>query len=82
VILTDSDRGGRPDVAFGASCGNLGAGLVQSIRCPGGFIANCHCRVTLAVAHFGLLAPIVAQGLLDPVLNLFSARRFDVPAAA
>jgi hypothetical protein len=29
-----------------------------------------------------LFAPMVAKGALDPVLAPFSARRFDVPAAA
>jgi glycine/D-amino acid oxidase-like deaminating enzyme len=45
----------------------------QSERCPGAFTANCHSGVTLAAAH---------AGALDPMLDPFSARRFDVPAAA
>jgi hydrogen cyanide synthase HcnC len=54
----------------------------QSERFPGAFTANCHSGVTLAGAHAKLFAPMVAAGALDPVLAPFSARRFDVPAAA
>jgi glycine/D-amino acid oxidase-like deaminating enzyme len=54
----------------------------QSERFPGAFTANCHSGVTLAGAHAKLFAPMVAKGALDPVLAPFSARRFDVPAAA
>jgi octopine oxidase subunit B len=54
----------------------------QSQRFPGAFTANCHSGVTLAGAHANRLAPMIAQGILDPVLDPFSGRRFDVPAAA
>jgi glycine/D-amino acid oxidase-like deaminating enzyme len=54
----------------------------QSERFPGAFTANCHSGVTLAGAHANLFAPMVAAGALDPSLDPFSARRFDVPAAA
>ncbi len=54
----------------------------QSERCPGAFTANCHSGVTLAAAHARALAPMIAKGALDPMLDPFSARRFDVPAAA
>jgi glycine/D-amino acid oxidase-like deaminating enzyme len=54
----------------------------QSERFPGAFTANCHSGVTLAAAHANLFAPMVAAGTLDPTLDLFSAKRFDVPAAA
>jgi glycine/D-amino acid oxidase-like deaminating enzyme len=54
----------------------------QSERFPGAFTANCHSGVTLAAAHARLFAPMVAKGALDPVLAPFSAKRFDVPAAA
>ena len=54
----------------------------QSERFPGAFTANCHSGVTLAGAHARLLAPMIAQGSLDPMLSPFSARRFDVPRAA
>jgi glycine/D-amino acid oxidase-like deaminating enzyme len=54
----------------------------QSERCPGAFSANCHSGVTLAAAHARALAPMIAKGALDPMLDPFSARRFDVPAAA
>ena len=54
----------------------------HSERFPGAFTANCHSGVTLAGAHANLLAPMVAAGMLDPELELFSAKRFDVPSAA
>src|SRR6266478_6640316 len=54
----------------------------HSERYPGAFTANCHSGVTLAGAHANLLAPMVAKGMLDPMLAPFSAKRFDVPAAA
>lgn len=54
----------------------------ESERFPGAFTANCHSGVTLAGAHARLLAPMIAAGALDPALAAFSARRFDVPAAA
>ncbi len=54
----------------------------QSERFPGAFTANCHSGVTLAGAHARLLAPMIAAGALDPALDLFTARRFDVHAAA
>jgi hydrogen cyanide synthase HcnC len=54
----------------------------HSQRFPGAFIVNCHSGVTLAGAHVNLLAPMIAAGALDPRLDLFSATRFDVPAAA
>jgi hydrogen cyanide synthase HcnC len=53
----------------------------ESERFPGAFTANCHSGVTLAGAHANLFAPMVASGALDPMMNPFSARRFDVPAA-
>ena len=54
----------------------------ESERCPGAFTANCHSGVTLAGAHANLFAPMVAAGALDPMMAPFSAKRFDVPAAA
>ncbi len=54
----------------------------QSERFPGAFTANCHSGVTLAGVHANIFAPMVAQGGLDSSLDLFSAKRFDVPAAA
>src|SRR5947209_6380721 len=48
----------------------------------GAFTANCHSGVTLAGAHANAFAPMVAAGALDPVMALFSAKRFDVSAAA
>jgi glycine/D-amino acid oxidase-like deaminating enzyme len=53
----------------------------QSERFPGAFTANSHSGVTLAGAHANLFAPLVAAGMLDPALEPFSARRFDVPVA-
>ena len=54
----------------------------QSARFPGAFTANCHSGVTLAGAHARLLAPMIAAGALEPMLDPFSARRFDVRAAS
>jgi len=54
----------------------------QSARFPGAFTANCHSGVTLAGAHALLLAPMIAQGALDPMLDPFTAGRFDVRAAS
>jgi len=54
----------------------------QSERFPGAFTVNCHSGVTLAGAHANLFAPMVAAGALDPELELLSAKRFDVSAAA
>ena len=54
----------------------------ESEQFPGAFTANCHSGVTLAGAHANAFAPMVAAGALDPMLAPFSAKRFDVPAAA
>jgi glycine/D-amino acid oxidase-like deaminating enzyme len=54
----------------------------QSARFPGAFTANCHSGVTLAGAHARLLAPMIAEGTLDPMLDPFTAGRFDVRAAS
>ncbi len=54
----------------------------ESVKFPGAFTANCHSGVTLAGAHANLFAPMVAAGALDPDMAPFSAKRFDVPAAA
>jgi len=51
----------------------------QSAECPGAFIATCHSGVTLAANHALELAPMIAGGQLHPDLEVFSARRFDVP---
>jgi hypothetical protein len=48
---------------------------------PTAFTANCHSDVSLAARHAYLLAPMMAESVFDPALNLFSAKRFDVPAA-
>jgi hydrogen cyanide synthase HcnC len=54
-----------------------------SERCPGAFIATCHSGVTLAANHALVLAPLIARGSLPKEeFEVFSARRFDVPAAA
>jgi glycine/D-amino acid oxidase-like deaminating enzyme len=52
----------------------------QSMECPGAFIATCHSGVTLAANHALVLAPMLAAGKLEHELDVFSARRFDVPA--
>lgn len=54
-----------------------------SETCPGAFIATCHSGVTLAANHALVLAPLIAAGQLPKTeFGVFSARRFDVPAAA
>jgi len=55
----------------------------QSASCPGAFVATCHSGVTLAANHALVLAPLIAEGRLPAeTFDVFSARRFDVPAAA
>jgi hydrogen cyanide synthase HcnC len=54
----------------------------ESQKFPGAFTANCHSGVTLAGAHANAFAPMVAAGALAPEMLPFSAKRFDVPAAA
>jgi octopine oxidase subunit B len=54
----------------------------QSERFPGAFVVNCHSGATLAAAHASTLAPMIAAGTLDPQLEPFSGRRFDVSAGA
>jgi glycine/D-amino acid oxidase-like deaminating enzyme len=54
----------------------------QSERVPGAFTANCHSGVTLAGVHANVFAAMIAAGALDSSLDPFSARRFDVRAAA
>jgi glycine/D-amino acid oxidase-like deaminating enzyme len=55
----------------------------HSATCPGAFVATCHSGVTLAANHALTLAPMIAEGRLPPEqFEVFSARRFDVPAAA
>lgn len=49
---------------------------------PGAFVATCHSGVTLAAVHAFDLAPAIAAGSLAASLASFSARRFDVLAAA
>ncbi len=54
----------------------------HSASCPGAFIATCHSGVTLAANHALALAPLIAAGDLPAEFAPFSARRFDVSAAA
>lgn len=55
----------------------------QSESCPGAFVATCHSGVTLAANHALALAPLIAAGRLpEEEFDVFSARRFDVPAVA
>jgi hydrogen cyanide synthase HcnC len=53
----------------------------QSATCPGAFVATCHSGVTLAANHALAVAPMIAAGRLDADLDVFTARRFDVPKA-
>ena len=54
----------------------------QSRTCPGAFLTTCHSGVTLAAAHALHLAPMLVAGALPEDFAPFSARRFDVQAAA
>ena len=55
----------------------------RSVACPGAFVATCHSGVTLAANHALVLAPLIAEGRLpSETFDVFSSRRFDVPAAA
>jgi glycine/D-amino acid oxidase-like deaminating enzyme len=54
----------------------------QSASCPGAFIATCHSGVTLAANHALVFAPMLRDTALPAELTPFSAKRFDVPAAA
>ncbi|TWT15198.1 FAD-binding oxidoreductase [Reyranella sp. CPCC 100927] len=55
----------------------------HSATCPGAFVATCHSGVTLAANHALALAPLIAAGRLpSEQFEVFSARRFHVPAAA
>lgn len=55
----------------------------QSATHPGAFLATCHSGVTLAANHALVLPPLIAAGRLPAEeFDVFSARRFDVPAAA
>ena len=54
----------------------------QSERYPGAFVVCCHSGVTLAANHALTLAPMIVAGRLDPLLDPFSARRFDVRQTA
>jgi hydrogen cyanide synthase HcnC len=53
----------------------------QSASNPGAFVATCHSGVTLAANHALAVAPMIAAGRLDADLDVFTARRFDVPKA-
>ena len=54
----------------------------QSESHPGAFTVCCHSGVTLAANHALTIAPMIAQGALDPALvSPFSARRFHVQEA-
>lgn len=54
----------------------------RSTTHPGAFLATCHSGVTLAAAHAYVYAKAVEAGRLSDFFDPFSARRFDVQAAA
>lgn len=54
----------------------------QSESAPGAFLVTCHSGVTLAAVHALVLPPLIAAGQLSADLDVFAARRFDVPKAA
>ena len=49
---------------------------------PGAFVATMHSGVTLAAVHAARLPEWIAEGRAPDGFEAFSARRFDVPAAA
>ena len=49
---------------------------------PGAFVATMHSGVTLAAVHAARLPEWIAEGRQPDGFGAFSARRFDVPAAA
>ncbi len=49
---------------------------------PGAFVATMHSGVTLAAVHAARLPDWIAEGRAPDRFGAFSARRFDVPAAA
>jgi len=49
---------------------------------PGAFVATMHSGVTLAAVHAACLPDWIAEGRAPENFAAFSARRFDVPAAA
>ncbi|MBT5265238.1 MAG: FAD-binding oxidoreductase [Rhodospirillaceae bacterium] len=54
----------------------------ESVEHPGAFVVTCHSGVTLAAAHAIDLAPQLLQPGFNQSFQAFSARRFDVQAAA
>jgi glycine/D-amino acid oxidase-like deaminating enzyme len=54
----------------------------ESESCPGAFVATSHSGVTLAAINARHVARWVAAGETQPGFEAFSARRFDVQAAA
>lgn len=54
----------------------------QSVPFPGAFVATAHSGVSLASTHALDLACMIDDSALGRELGDFSARRFDVPAAA
>ena len=54
----------------------------QSRTAPGAFVVTCHSGVTLAANHALAIAPMIANGSLEPELAPFSAGRFDALARA
>jgi glycine/D-amino acid oxidase-like deaminating enzyme len=54
----------------------------QSESCPGATVATCHSGVTLAANHALVIPAMLRAPALPQELAPFSAKRFDVPAAA
>ena len=54
----------------------------ESESCPGAFVATSHSGVTLAAVNARHVANWIAGGQKQPGFEQFSARRFDVQAAA
>ncbi len=53
----------------------------QSQRYPGAYAVSCHSGVTLAALHAGVVADWICGEQPHPLINDFSAQRFDVPPA-
>lgn len=54
----------------------------ESASCPGAYVATSHSGVTLAAVNARHVARWIIEGEMQPGFEQFSARRFDVQAAA
>lgn len=82
AIVIGGGEAGAPEPALAAGLGSFALASRYGLAASRRLYTNRHSGVTLAGAHAELLAPMIAVGALDSSLAPFSARRFDVPAAA